>query len=316
MDIWVFYLILAAIPGVILFAVAYKLVEVRRARSWPSTPGRVVASGTEALPVPSGGPRSTDTELRNFARVEYVYTVGGREYRCDRVSIGENTGNFEVPETSARYPVGKAVTVYYDPANPEQAVLERELPSGVGRGLAIFVGLIAALVGGGVLGYYWLLGVVQSAIGNPARAPFVTACLGFAVVAAMMALAFNRYALQTRRWPRVPGQIESASVKAFQERKDDGPGWRTHYRPEIVYSYVVEGVRYTGDKASRGVQSSSTMEAPARRRAARYAPGSTVPVYYNPENPAESVLNPGSWAPWLVWLIPAIVLAIAIVASR
>ena len=114
-GIWIVYLFLAAFPGLIVVAAIYKYFEVRQAARWPSAPGRVMASGRETRRVRSGGPDSDDTETRNFAKIIYEYTVDGRRYRCDRVSIGEDLGNFQVAETVARYPVGKAVTVYYDP---------------------------------------------------------------------------------------------------------------------------------------------------------------------------------------------------------
>ena len=132
-GIWLVYGFLALFPGLIIFAAIYKYIEVSQAARWPSTPGRVVVSTSEMRDVRSGGPSSNDTEPRNFAKIVYEYTIAGRKYQCDRVSIGENMGNFEVAETIARYPKGKSVTVYYNPDKRSQAVLERDLPPGFGR---------------------------------------------------------------------------------------------------------------------------------------------------------------------------------------
>src|SRR6185312_9853983 len=112
---WVLILVLIGFPGLILFAVIYKYMEVKQASRWPSVPGRIVVSTSESREVSRGDASSNDTELRNFAQIEYEYTIANRKYRGSRVSIGENMGNFEVAETIARYPVGKAVTVYYNP---------------------------------------------------------------------------------------------------------------------------------------------------------------------------------------------------------
>ena len=57
--------------------------------------------------------------------------MSGQKLRNNRVSIGEDLGNFEVAETIARYPVGKIVTVYYNPRKPGEAVLERDPPKGM-----------------------------------------------------------------------------------------------------------------------------------------------------------------------------------------
>ena len=55
-GIWLVYLFLAAIPGLIVFATAYKYIEVRRTARWPSAPGRVVVSTSEARDVRVGRP--------------------------------------------------------------------------------------------------------------------------------------------------------------------------------------------------------------------------------------------------------------------
>ena len=58
-------------------------------------------------------------EERNFADIVYEYSVAGRKLRNNRVSIGEDRGNFEVAETIAKYPAGHIVMVYYNPLHPQ-----------------------------------------------------------------------------------------------------------------------------------------------------------------------------------------------------
>jgi hypothetical protein len=70
-------------------------------------------------------------EPRNFANIVYQYSVSGQTLTNNRVSIGEDRGNFGVAETIARYPVGTAVTVYYNSRHPRDAVLERDSPKGL-----------------------------------------------------------------------------------------------------------------------------------------------------------------------------------------
>ncbi len=84
--------------------------------------------------------------------VEYEFSVGGRKVRGNRIGIGEDSGGADTEATLRRYTVGAAVTVYYDPANPKNCVLERGVPEGVGKGLAIIVGFVIAFVGV----VYWL----------------------------------------------------------------------------------------------------------------------------------------------------------------
>ncbi|EJN13030.1 Protein of unknown function (DUF3592) [Bradyrhizobium sp. YR681] len=128
------YAMLLAPLALILVAAIVKTWQAREARSWPQTPGKVVTSIAELREVRvsdderEGGYRM---ESRNFANVTYEYSVGGRKLRCNRISIGEDLGNFQVAEKLAKYPAGSIVTVYYNPRHPEQAVLERDLPKGL-----------------------------------------------------------------------------------------------------------------------------------------------------------------------------------------
>src|SRR5262245_13927308 len=126
----VFLLIVAAMfPTLIIVGVIVKLWEVRKAARWPETRGKVIASGVKSHMKTPGEPgyNFKDTEVTNEPHVEYEYKVGDRTYRCSRITIGERTTNSELEEILDRYPVGAQVTVYYDPANPNKALLEREL---------------------------------------------------------------------------------------------------------------------------------------------------------------------------------------------
>jgi Protein of unknown function (DUF3592) len=83
--------------------------DITRSQTWPSTEGEVVASYYD---------KSGDTE--GSARIEYKYRVKSGDYRCGRKSFG--VSSFEERDL-ADYPVGKKVTVYYDPDSPSNAVL-------------------------------------------------------------------------------------------------------------------------------------------------------------------------------------------------
>lgn len=297
----------------IAFAAIYKYFEVLQASRWPSVPGRIVVSTPEARPVSSGGPRSDDTELRNLAKVVFEYKVATRTCRGDRVSISEDLGNDEVAETLARYPVGRDVTVYYNPNRRDQALLEREVPQGLWKGAVYVVfGMIAFIVAA-VFGFKKLGALVESIVPNTAHAPFVAACVGFALLAALLLLGFQRAAARTRVWPTVAGQIASSGVHEFHdlEQNQQASRWQALYRPEVTYSYELAGVRYTGDKVNMGGTVSASTDALARRVAAKYPVGVAVEVHYNPANPADSVLEPRATVLWLFWLMPAAVLALA-----
>jgi len=315
MNSWIFYLILAAIPGVIVFAVVYKYLEILQVRRWSSAPGRIVVSTSQAREISRGDPNSNDTELRSFAGIEYEYTVAGRTYRGTRVSIGEDMGNFEVAETIARYPVGKAVTVYYNPNKRDHAMLERDLPPGMFKAVIIFVVALVALIAGAVVGFGKLSALVTSLVPNTGNGPFVAACLGFAALASLFIYAIQRNAALQRAWPITSGRIESSGVHAFESRDNDDGRLRTKYRAEVIYSYEVAGVRYTSDKLGSS-EMSSTVEKVARRISDRYPAGSTIDIHYNPANPAEAIVKPGGRALLLLWLIPLAMVLLAYIAAQ
>jgi hypothetical protein len=136
---WFVYLMLLAPLGLLLGAAAYKTLQVRAAREWPSAAGKVVVSQAEVREtrvIDSDREDGYRTEQRNFANIIYEYAVAGQKLRNNRVSIGEDRGNFQVAETIAKYPVGAVVTVYYNPLHPKEAVLEHDLPKGLWGGVS------------------------------------------------------------------------------------------------------------------------------------------------------------------------------------
>jgi hypothetical protein len=130
--------IAAVVGGITLMSAS------RKARSWPVTTGRI----TER----SVGPSTTTGASRPGRyfepRVTYDYTVAGKSYQGHRIGLATEAYD----EDKARKVVNElpdAVEVHYDPANPGEAVLQ---PSSIGMSLLVLIfGVIAALVGGGML---------------------------------------------------------------------------------------------------------------------------------------------------------------------
>jgi hypothetical protein len=140
---WYVYAMLLAPLALIQLAAIYQSLLVRAAREWLPTPGKVVVSASQVREVSfldDSRENNHRFEPRNFANIVYEYSVNGEKLTNNRVSIGEDRGDFEVAETIARYPVGTAVTVYYNSRHPQEAVLERDTPKGwwgcLGLGMA------------------------------------------------------------------------------------------------------------------------------------------------------------------------------------
>ena len=85
-------------------------------KSWPSVTGKVGISEARI--------HRTDGHDTDFPHVSYSYEVNGKTYRSSNILPGGDIGGVNVESTLARYPKGADVTVYYDPHNPKDAVLE------------------------------------------------------------------------------------------------------------------------------------------------------------------------------------------------
>ena len=171
---WFVYAMLLAPLGLILVAAVYKTWQVRAAREWPSTPGKVVISNAELRDVTvmdSDREDGRKVEQRNFANIVYEYSVAGKKLRNNRVSIGEDLGNFQVAETIAKYPAGDIVMVYYNPLHPHQAVLERDLPKGMWGCLGIGTAIVLAIVFGSAIGLQRLTEFFSTRLADPNVAP-------------------------------------------------------------------------------------------------------------------------------------------------
>ena len=250
---WFVYAMLLAPLGLILVAAAWKTLQVRAAREWPSTAGKVMISAAEVRDVKVLDSSREDghrIDKRNFANIVYEYAARGETLRNNRVSLGEDRGNFEVAETLARYPVGKAVTVYYNPAHPHEAVLERDLPKGLWGCLGIATVIVLAIVFGSAIGLHRLTEFLTSHVADPKLSPLVVAFGGFGCAVALFALALQRQAALAKRWPVVSGVIKRSEIESYREApSESGARGSMMYERKISYTYRYQGVSYTNVQA-------------------------------------------------------------------
>ncbi len=147
----------AMVAGAIFFFVEDldRTSMARESDDWPSVPGIVMAS--EITSHTSIGAYGADTIADYRAAVSYGYKVQGRDYESDRVTFGSVGSSYRrAQEVANRYPVSKDVAVFYDPADPAQAVLEAGkersiVNSGVGSAAFALVGMFLIWFG---LGYF------------------------------------------------------------------------------------------------------------------------------------------------------------------
>lgn len=107
-----------------LFAVllaVFSVVALRKKRivsRWAPALATVVESGV----VWGRGTKGGRTWV---LRLAYEYAAGGRVYRARRVAFYKRCTGTCAQEMAARHPVGSQVQVYYDPAEPAEAVIDR-----------------------------------------------------------------------------------------------------------------------------------------------------------------------------------------------
>ena len=89
-------------------------------------------------------------------------------------------------------------------------------------------------------------------------------------------------------WIKTRGTITYSDIK--KERNSDG---KTLYSADIRYKFNVDGEAFSGDKVSFGSGFSSSSASLAKKNLKKYTRLKSVDVYYDPEFPGSSVLEPG-----------------------
>jgi hypothetical protein len=305
-----FYVGLIAAPMVVLIVVAVlaKMLEVHRAAAWSTAMGRVVKSGTEAQRHQFAGEQ---TEVKTVPVVQYEFSAGGRTWRGSRISIGEDSGGANTADTLARYREGAVVTVYYDPANPKNCVLERDIPKGVGKGLAILVGfgvVLAAII-------YVLVTIAPGLVEQrfpKANSAVVVIAAAVGVLVLLFFIASRRVSRKAADWPLVRGTILQSGTEKVESRLQGRQ--QIVYAPVVEYRYRVSDVDYVSRQIKLGVRVSGSPSY-AAGVAARYPQGGTVDVHYDPANPSSAALENPTGTSWLLLVVAMVCFGVAAYAS-
>lgn len=303
-------LIFLPMAALIVLAAASKGLDLGRARSWSQTTGRIVSS---SIAQRSHQFQREPETIENYAAVTYEFTTpGGRTVRGSRIGIGDDNRNADAEPTLARYPAGATVTVYYDPNDPKNCVLERGGPKGITAKTYVSALLELAAAGGIV---WWLIarGPAFIAARFPqANEDVVVFAAGFGVLLCMMFYAHWRMAVQAQNWPSVRGKIVKSGVESYRERVGGANGTlTTFYRPAVEYTYQVHGNTFTGNQIKLGVAISGA-QSYAEQVAAKYPVGRELDVHYDPANSTNAALeNPGKFA-WFLLVLALALFALAV----
>jgi hypothetical protein len=140
------------VAGAILFLIGLlKIVgaikdwrRYRESENWVPITGLVTASYVDMQP------GDGDSSTTYAPVIKYAYQVMGKSYEGSQISFGSEgvtyVSNKKAEKVVARHPAGSQPTIYYDPADLSQAVLERQFNAAN----AIF-GSVVLLVGAWML---------------------------------------------------------------------------------------------------------------------------------------------------------------------
>jgi hypothetical protein len=263
---------------------------------WAGVPGKILAS--EAI---VGEKEESD---RYSVRIEYQYEWEGGTLRSNR--LGLNSPKFgstnQAENIAHKYPPGSEVTVYVDPAQPENSILEKP---DAWQFLLLLLPLGFIAVPGFIL---WAVWTKRSPEGGPVSEKaktrsgrwffliFLLAGLGFGIPFIFIPIY---KIIDARGWNAVDATVQSSRVQSHHS--SDG----TTYSVDILYEYEVSGVKYRSSRYDFMSGSSSGYKGKAEI-VRRYPEGKTVTCYVNPGNPTEAVLNRDfGW--WILFgLIPGV----------
>jgi len=141
----------------------------------------------------------------------------------------------------------------------------------------------------------------------------VLAAFGTIILAGTISSHFRADA--TWKWPTVKGKVTVSEMVTRQESREYQQCGRTRkyrklvtvYEAEVRYAYSVHGKEYEGDRITffEGTTDHSDL---AQEDLDRYPAGAEVTVHYKPDDPAESVLEPGAGPVLIAGIVMALIL--------
>lgn len=118
--------------GLLVYTQVPPIVEGWRSRGWPSTQG-TVESAQAVHRYGSTPNRQFSGNQTHVVELRYAFDVDGRRYVGTRRSL-DHEGKVSSPVSAqmqvADYPVGRVLTVWYDPQDPTRSLTEPGLPWG------------------------------------------------------------------------------------------------------------------------------------------------------------------------------------------
>ena len=124
--VFIIILFFAVAGGYMLYKLLKNIVLYLQSKRWMRTEGQILFAGVDSqTSIEVDGPHTTYQ-----AKVIYRYTVSGNTYDHNQIAFNSDlrTENYQKQaEIASQYAPGEAVTVYYNPNHPENAIIERKI---------------------------------------------------------------------------------------------------------------------------------------------------------------------------------------------
>ena len=132
--------------GALLFYLGWRQRRLLLAsQSWPQAPGRILSARINVSH--DAGDEDNAPSTSYSPAVEYEYQVGPDRHVGNRIAFAGRSYNSSKKAQQildSSFPVGASITVFYDPAKPREAVLERAAP---GKNVLLIVGALIFIAG-------------------------------------------------------------------------------------------------------------------------------------------------------------------------
>jgi hypothetical protein len=115
----------------------------------------------------------------------------------------------------------------------------------------------------------------------------------------------------SRNWLMAPGMVREVLV---ERQVASDPEDSDSYTPVVKYGFGVAGKPYLGTRIRFDAKAFQS-DVAARKSVAGFRPGLPVTVFYNPANPADCVLERKNSAGWVLLILGAFIVLLALAAA-
>jgi hypothetical protein len=299
-------LLLGGICVLFLSVIAVRFFAALKIRRWTPAHATILISEPRARRPGESGPETVP-------HIEYEYSADGRTWRSHQlkppnVPLGET----DLPHFLGRYPVGASAQIYYHPDNPQLAVLEREPLSLSAKRFGCLSVFAAAVLLALIYGLTPLYDLIHRWFPHVDNEEVLVLTTALGVYLLLFGLMWLIDGLRQRNWPEVNGIVVSSTVESFKTMVAS-KGGNTHmkmYRAAVIYTYEAGGRQYRSSQIRR--EKVSGAEELAKAVVEKYPAGSSVRVHYNPDNPADAVLETSTLAGFvLLWILALAMFGVA-----